>query len=121
MRVKVSRRRWGTGKLGGYLLAGPEDGPGAGKMCCLGFACRQIGLSASAIKSHTMPVDLVKHDDLLIKKGLCVRSEDGYLRNSTLAARAAEINDQDGLTRREREQKLRKLFKAHGHTIVFVP
>ena len=103
--VTISRKRWSDAGLAKKMEENPKY-PGweqglltdSGHMCCLGFVSRSC-------------VPGVVKDDLFgtyLPSGL-----DGdipeWLR--TIQERAATINDDQKITRRERESKLKKLFE----------
>lgn len=124
MIVRVSRKRWGRGEKGGGQLLDSH-----GKMCCLGFACRQVGLKVADIKKAGLPLGaynrIVALDHLVpetfLNSPLLHINSEGMRTNSGLSMAAAIINDSLALTDKVRERKLRTLFKKHGHKIVFVP
>jgi hypothetical protein len=129
MKFRVSRRRWLRGlpddsPVSSCLLA---TAPGyKGKMCCLGFACRQLGQKAADITNVEYPQDINEEamTQALIDSGLVEkRTFTGGVtyHGSNLTRAAATINDDPDISDRDRERQLRTLFKAHGHQIVFVP
>ena len=118
MKVTVSRKRWGRGDTGGKLL---RDG---GKMCCLGFGCRQTGIRASVLKDTGLPATLFRRGQLRDKEVVALAASpfiDADGADSALSVKASTINDNDQITDRSREQQLRECFKLHGHQIVFKP
>ena len=124
MKVSVSKKRWGRGMTGGSLLGTTQRNKG--KMCCLGFACRQLGIRASVMAGVGYPVTLF-HRALTARERTVLRQSPllggcyGTTMDSSLARRAALINDNAVLTDAARMTQLRALFKRHGHQIVFVP
>jgi hypothetical protein len=129
MKFRVSRRRWLRGLLENSLVQSCllSTAPGyKGKMCCLGFACLQLGQKAVDITDVEFPQDINDEakTQALIDAGLVKKRDLPYgpdYVNSTLSATAAYINDDPDISDRDRERQLRTLFKAHGHQIVFVP
>lgn len=133
MKVKVSRRKWARGNMGrngSALLI--EEGPAKGKMCCLGFACVQLGIRKNTIQGRGMPQSIIVTPEpesyyggtaasdkelAILKKSPLVRGR----YNSALASKAASINDHPRLTEPQREKLLKDLFRSKGHSIVFVP
>jgi hypothetical protein len=86
-------------------------------MCCLGFACLALGAKKKDILDQAMP-DMVADDEAREKlKGLVNSHGD----SSQFALDAAEINDNDEISDRERERELRQLAKENGFRFVFVP
>ena len=92
------------------------------KMCCLGFACEQLGVPREKINDFTMPQAVTyifpEYEAMLapfIEKG-----HSSHLpANNTLSLVAARINDAFDLTQDEKESQLITLFAEHGHTITF--
>jgi hypothetical protein len=111
MKIRVSRRRWLRGGEGVLLNS-------SGKMCCLGFGARQCGVKAKDIRGRTMPaiIPVAARTQALCDSPLLAGDY-----NSALANAASTINDDDAISDKERETKLRDLFAGFGHQIVFVP
>lgn len=126
MKVIVSRKRWGRGDIGDGLLNKE------GLMCCLGFACRQLGASAREIEGAGVPAHVCEHSKVrpAIKKKLLASpfvimrgdlSGIKYPGSSKLTNSAVLINDAGDITDKVRESRLKATFKKHGHSIVFRP
>lgn len=116
----VDRRKWGTGEEGGNLKR--DD---TGKMCCLGFVGLQCGVPAKNLLSLGTPEELDPKDaqkfpapfiTLRVDEwGNTIQTyEDGPLIND-----ATGINDDDEISDKMREYKLKRLFKKHGCSIRF--
>jgi hypothetical protein len=62
-----------------------------------------------------MPEMVGSHEQKLF--GVLIEEVNGV--NTDLASNAAGINDNTGISRAEREKKLKALFRAHGFTLKF--
>lgn len=124
----INRAKWLTGE---YLVYDKEgnfvDGqqrnsslrdPMSGLMCCLGQACRQLGIGTKTINSMGEPEDLDKASAISVLKaaGLIQR---GRPLNTKTARSLMTINDNSGVTRAQRESKVRTLFKKIGWAVKF--
>lgn len=135
LNVTVKRSRWLHGTGAGSLL---EDG----KMCCLGFACREVGLKPKEIRGHGMPADTMadlicdksiskKREKTLLEKlkglldvSVATQHEDAYIDSSKVADTLSGINDNEitkdfqekpkGWTGRFTEANREKLIKKYG-------
>lgn len=118
MKVRVSIKKWlrgGKSNSGETALLNS-----AGQMCCLGFACRQLGIPKKQILHVSMPATVLLRDGTLSKlKNSPLIGKHGL--NSRLSLDAADINDNQHINDKSRMTKLRALFKRKGHKIVFVP
>lgn len=89
-----------------------------GKMCCLGFCAKQLGVPDEELSKTYFPNAIT----LPIYKALLV----GYFvnksnkRNNKLSLRAADINDNHKTNDEVKIKQLTELFEANGHTIEFV-
>lgn len=111
-KIVVDRERWLTPDVEeeSYLCS-----PDSGRMCCLGFACEQAGVSESYMEGRKMPPDLF-YDGFKVEQLVTV---DG--RNSSEFARlAADINDDINISNEEREEQLKRLFSRYGYELVFI-
>lgn len=102
--VEITRNRWADAtrmdkeketrgskfSVGLYL---PENKT----MCCLGFVCRALGNTVDKISGVGLPSDV----DFDAPEWL-----------TDVEERAAEINDDSTLTRKDREASLKRLFEA---------
>ena len=116
----INRKRWGFGSEGGSLL-----NPKTHKMCCLGFACRQAGFSAKDISKLAMPSDLKANE--IRPKALPLLSDFISHRkervSTKVATRLAEVNDsksQHFQDQKEREKRIKDLFKTINTRVEFV-
>nr|ALS90839.1 MetaGeneMark_Unknown Function [uncultured bacterium] len=107
--LTINRGKWLTGKA--LNLVG--DGTllhESGLMCCLGFECIKNGESAATCRGKALPSNIGYFGDdkwLLKRVG-------GYNAESELAS----TNDDRELKPRQRESRIRKLFKEHGDITV---
>jgi hypothetical protein len=91
-------------------------------MCCLGFVSNQCGVPKKAMAGVASPTNIGSHEeklfDILIEDP---KGEYDYtiLDETNLAMAAMSINDDDSLTNKERESRLKDLFKKHGFTLKF--
>jgi hypothetical protein len=107
--IVVDRRKWLRGDGAGWLRDGRNR-----RMCCLGFAMRQIGhCSAKSLTNRGMPADTER-----LVGGL-TQEKNGYFIDTSFSNRAQKINDSDKITEKEREQKLKKLARKHGFAFKF--
>jgi hypothetical protein len=90
-------------------------------MCCLGFACKSLGMSDLAITDVFMPngIDYTYHEASFIDSGLVLFNEDGDALTSPLAREAQRINDSEELDLYEKMRMLHEIFTEDGHTITF--
>lgn len=115
----IDRSKWRTGGNGKY-----KTGKGAttyllhpvnDNMCCLGFACEQIGVDLNAIRSEYAPKDLGIKIPGLVKKT--------FLRNKIVATDlttdAIHINDNSSTTPAEKELLLTERFAKEGIEVIF--
>lgn len=116
MDFTVDRSKWRCGgALGNPTVRGEGVTKmlnGDGFMCCLGHCAKQLDPDV-IIENKNYPNDslwnISRYDNPFIM----------HLKNSLLAKEAARINDDEQIDQKEREQRLRNLFKEYGHTIKF--
>ena len=82
-----------------------------GKQCCLGFVCRHYGATTKDILAVGMPME--------VQGSVQLPSWLRYRTNRCDVYRAATINDNADISERERESKIRAIFKRHGIRAVF--
>lgn len=99
--LTIDRAKWGYGKRGGNL-----HDPETKLQCCLGFACRAVGVLVKDIANNGLPHSVSGWD-------LSVTIP------SSLANSAVQINDDPTLHLREREKRLIHLFKNYGIELHF--
>lgn len=115
--VTIARSRWARGKKNRPVKSGGElfddelenalYNPGLRTMCCLGFVCRAEGAKVASIKGVGLPYEA-----------------DGWSSPDWLDAvanRAAEENDDESITDRERERRLHEIFADTPIRLKFVP
>jgi hypothetical protein len=118
----IDRRKWGRNnkdgeKSGSYLRNNKEEKDDygksiAGKMCCLGFACRAFGISAQKLNDNGIPSDIT-HNRLesIIPEWL--------LRFGGDTSKLANINDSAQWSDKQKEAKITKIFAKHGIKVKF--
>jgi len=107
-KIRINRAKWRTGKysdnktgIGPTLLINSD-----GYKCCLGFIAQQVShCKVNDLHSCGMPYELT-----FVVKHLSVRSNSGLV-NTDLAKEAVLINDNQETTPKQKEQKLKRLFK----------
>jgi hypothetical protein len=118
--VRVNRKRWLRAKkqkeeiFSSYLYR-----PCDGKMCCLGFACRAVGMSVKDIHGQLRPGNVGDQLRATSLRGLVnPKTTDN---DSRVAQRMMDLNDAlpKGMTPTARERKLRELGKKAGIRFVF--
>lgn len=86
-----------------------KEYPLRGMMCCLGFYGRSVGV----------PVAKLRNTCYLEPVGKCEWLGAGE-RKCTPQQALVDVNDDASLSNRDREQKLKQLFKQHGIIVKFV-
>lgn len=105
--------------------------PSSGKMCCLGFYCKSLGLKEEEISCIGMPADLDKVDldkSWLIQKDFNDEYYDSdedicdefLYRDSLNANLLAGINDNPNFSDEEKERKIKEIFRQNGVEVEFV-
>lgn len=108
----VSRKKWlrGEQRKGCYSYLRRK---GDKKQCCLGFRARVGGAKACEIEGRWSP-EQVKSGPFFTAKFV----ED--YKDTQLAKDMMNVNDDEDMTDRVREARLKKLFKKAGERIRFV-
>ncbi len=118
MRFEVRRSEWYRGWASQSALFVEEarrvkDEPDR-KRCCLGFFANACGLSDDQICDRSEPLyvpeDLVRN----------FASPDWLNLDPTLSVDMMIVNDDEGLSDEDREERLIVLFSKAGHEIIFV-
>jgi hypothetical protein len=107
--LRIDRKRWCRGGINGD--ASLLNGEGA--MCCLGFACKKLGLTPKQINNVGLPADVADRSKL----GLLVNTKGGTRK---LAQDAAGLNDNPDLEESDREVALVPVLKKLGFKVSFV-
>lgn len=113
--IKLSKWRCGSNSkyklgLGQTLLSNHF-----GFMCCLGFACRDVGY-AGGILGIASPYETGK-----VIPGITEASYYGErIVNTEFSELAVEINDDSKTTVAEKKKKLKKLGESHGFKFKFI-
>lgn len=117
MKLIIDRQTWlrGEGWDDSFLLR-PEDG----KMCCLGFLSDQCGVPLKAISDAQTPVDLSAIHRSLLPEFLFRELEDDRDVHSKECMELMQINDNQNLDPKEREDKLTEVFTANGIEVQFI-
>lgn len=125
MKFTVDRTKWyrGQSSYGSRLRLHN------GKMCCLGFACNQLGVPEERMNEITNPGALVSRK-LCSLNPLISNLKDiitsVFLDNSggnphqDWVVQAIKDNDNPGIDDQEREKRLTALFSNAGHKIEFI-
>ena len=118
LKFTVKRSRWRRGGTGQTSLLIPGSA-----MCCLGFYCRQAGLSSKAIYDQPMPSAALAdvHGLHRISPKLTRYNGRRGWYDTQLCWDVADANDDSKLDQTMREAKLKKLFEKAGITVKFVP
>lgn len=113
----IDRKTWLRGSKESYLLR-PKDG----KKCCLGFLAEQCGIPTEFLHGKDSPVNLVVPGKRLPHGMgfLLKRYEPGKSTDSEACRALMYVNDYQGSTLQQREQKLTEMFANHGITVRFI-
>jgi len=112
----VKRKKWARGGQNGEAALLNRQGC----MCCLGFAANQISrIPKKQLADEGEPCNVYKASSFLT---IAERNEDCELDivNNDLSHKAIVINDDEDISDRLREEKLKKLFRKHGVLVKFV-
>lgn len=123
MKFTVNRNKWRCGGRGANLhgkgrteLLNTEE-----YMCCLGFCMEQEGFSQEDLERFCYPRACAgwsdKKDSYFFREN--IKYGEKYYIDSDLSKKAYRINDDNSITREEREEKLIALFNEYGHEITF--
>lgn len=105
----VDRAKWKTEDLPNALFGNTALRNRQGMQCCLGFLARTCGYKVKDIISVGLPY-MIDDTSKFAACGIDPRAIDG----------AAEINDDNTLSRKEREARLKVFFAKRGIKIKFV-
>lgn len=105
--------RWRSGGNGSNRLGSGHTQleNNLGFCCCIGFICKQSGVSRDKILAKPVP----KGEDIEIQ----FLYERNAERASNLLTQAITINDMESISLEERVKRLRLLFKDYGIRLVF--
>ena len=111
--VTVRRSTWVRGSIGGQSLLLNHDG----NMCCLGFAICQVSrhIRLCGLKGVGDPQKVFARASFLTQ-----RNEYGEVLNNKFSNKAIEINDSNEISEKQREARLKRLFRANGIKLTFV-
>ena len=117
--VVIDRKTWGHGIAGGYLL---QDN---GKMCCLGFICKEIGMEDSRILDFGLISTVFNNERNEFPEILSPLLQDGTHDPSGGTSRQlqmmlVDINDNQDLTAIEKERRIIETGKKADINFSFV-
>lgn len=117
--LTIDRKRWARGGKNGEAALLNTDG----NMCCLGFACKKLGVSEEQLLNKSMPESVVVASTNPLssaqRKNL-TRLVTTKKINRAAALSAASFNDATDLTESERETKVKELLTDLGFKVRFV-
>lgn len=116
--VVIDRAKWRTGGNGPK-----KTGKGktqllnsSGYKCCLGFLCEAVGVEKSIKKIGNPAYLKIKIPEITTP----IPALAGGIANTLLSRDAMEINDDTELSPRQKEEKLKRLFKDSCYRLKFV-
>ena len=89
-----------------------------GKMCCLGFCAKQLGVPNEELSKACLPDEITLPIYTALLMGYFINEYNNL--NNTLSLCAADINDNYKTNDEEKIKLLTELFEFNGHTIEFV-
>jgi hypothetical protein len=123
--ITVDRQKWHRGSsfaqqpqrfAGSSALLVSETG----RMCCLGFACKQLGVPENDLADIGLPGELHVRVKGLNRPWTVKEKEmyplvatDSQFTETEFAEKAARINDNTDIDDKEREKQLKALAKKH--------
>ena len=95
------------------------------KMCCLGFYAKECGLKKKDILDIGSPGEVpydIKNlwDTFLLESKTHFYTDEPSISDSSIANDMMEINDNEFITEKERELRLKELFKTQGIKLKFI-
>ncbi len=113
--LRIDRWRWARGgRNGDAALLNNEQA-----MCCLGFACKKLGVSEDDLLNRSTPADLPALKDKLAPMVRRARKGGGYVDRAA-TDEAVTINDRADLEDPEREAQLKPVLAKLGFKVYFV-
>ncbi len=106
--LTINRNKWGMHSLLNY----------SGKMCCLGFLALACGAIPEEIEGELRPARAPNID--WPKEFMFIKLKSNELVDSSLAAKAMNINDDEKLTWDEKEERLKVVFRRAGIKLRFI-
>ncbi len=95
-----------------------------GFMCCLGQIYTQLGEQSPNLLGLAEPKFFAQKyqnkESILAEKYQLSNPDATIWENSDLSDAAMDLNDDDSLTRIEREQRLKNVLSAYGHEVEFI-
>lgn len=123
MKLTIDRARWlrGEGGHDSYLLRERDQ-----KMCCIGQLAQACGVSEDALAGERNLFAIGKHESKAVNLSLRPYRYNPDSPNSTAfcdhraITKAYNINDQDGITEKGREEELTKILAEMGVEVTFI-
>lgn len=120
-KVRINRAKWRSGDCSHGGNSAYQSGYGdtalindEGFRCCLGFAACQLGkISLKSILNLSTPEELPR-----VITPLSERTEYG-VRDTRFTTTCIEINDDQDITQKQRESKLKRKFKTKNIQLEF--
>lgn len=114
--VKINRRKWyrGRGSHESRLLTGDKF------RCCLGFACKSLGIKDEYLIDICVPANIDSRDKLQKLKDYCLISERVGYGNTELVEQLVTINDSTSTTDKHKEKIIAVKMKKMGFNVKFV-
>lgn len=105
--ITINRRDWLTGEVVAHGIVSGSNlrDEATGYKCCLGSACRQLGVPASLLNGKGRPAHVYSKKASTLGDGVTID-------------RLVTVNDDETLTRKQREKKITAGFKKLGYTAV---
>jgi len=114
MKLVINRKTWGRGTGRGSLLNIE------GQKCCLGFLGRACGIPEDELLNLEMPHEVSADPKKNKKVWDYMFIVHGPDRDQTdVAGTLANVNDASSITDKQREHKIKRLFKSLGVEITF--
>ncbi len=115
MKFTVKRSEWLRGEADAYLLRAKDS-----KKCCLGFLALAKGFTNEEIYEKGQLEELSVDIPGYVKKCEYEYEESVYFDDTSITARAIEINDSTAISDEVREEQLKAIFAEAGDEIEFV-
>lgn len=108
------------------ILAVPEEadsekkqlaalkGPVIGQMCCLGHACKALGVKNADMRDIGVPSHVVFYGTVPF------RSHDALRRLCVVEKHAVEVNDDPNISPAKRESRIKKILRKAGFKVRFI-
>ena len=123
-RFYVERSKWARGNWFAETGRDAELLDKNGSMCCLGFLGRACNIPKERLQGQGAP-DIIDEDHIdkwppyLLRERKCPAFPT-HQENSGVTNHIIKINDDNGISDKVREYKLRRKFKSLGVEIIFI-